>query len=305
MSNFIIRRIGLALAVALCVSIVSFALLRTSTDLAQTLAGESATEEQIEQIRVAYGLDQPLPLQYLSWLKDTLAGDLGESYYLRQPVAQLIAERLPVTFALGGLALLVGLCLAVPLGIVAAVRPNSWIDRAAVTFIAVSQAVPSFWLALMAIYIFGISLRWVPLSGTATWHGYILPSLILGYYASPAIMRLTRAGMIEALQSDYIRTARAKGLQPRVTIFKHALRNAIMPVISVAAVQFGSLLGGSTITETIFSLHGIGYLSWESIRRADFPVIQAVVLMFSLIFVVLTLLADILNAIVDPRMRAS
>lgn len=305
MLGFIIRRVGLALAVALCVSIVSFVLLRLSTDLAQALAGESATQEQIDQIRVAYGLDQPLVVQYLNWLWDTLTGDLGRSYYLREPVADLLAERLPVTFTLGLLALAVAVCIAVPLGILAAIRPNSLLDRAAVSFIAISQAVPSFWLALMAIYVFGISLRWLPLSGVNTWQGYILPSLILGYYASPAIMRLTRAGMIEALQSDYIRTARAKGLQPRVVLFKHALRNAIMPVVSVAAVQFGSLLGGSTITETIFSLHGIGYLSWESIRRADFPVIQAVVLMFSLIFVVLTLLSDILNALIDPRIRAN
>jgi ABC-type dipeptide/oligopeptide/nickel transport system permease component len=304
MARYALHRIILAVLVAITVSIVSFCLLRFSTDLAQALAGESANPEQVEQIRVAYGLDKPLVIQYFHWLGEVLSGDLGQSYYFREPVNRIILERMPVTFTLGFTALLLALVAAMPLGIFAALRPNSLVDRLALSAAVLGQAMPSFWLALMLVFFFSIQLRWLPLSGSDTWEGFVLPSIVLAYYAAPAIMRLTRAGMIEVLRSDYIRTAKAKGLSPCKIVLRHALRNAIIPVVALAAVQFGFLLGGSTVIETVFALHGIGYLSWESIQRADFPVVQSIVLLFSLIFVVLTLLADLLNAYLDPRLRA-
>jgi ABC-type dipeptide/oligopeptide/nickel transport system permease component len=303
LASFALKRILVAVLVAFTVSVVSFTVLRLSADLAQALAGEGASSEQVEQIRISYGLDRPLALQYLDWLGKIVRGDLGESYYFKQPVSALILERIPVTFSVAALAIGLALLLAIPLGICAALNRNSWLDRLCLTTAVVGQAVPSFWLALMLIYIFGLHWQWLPLSGSEEWQGFILPIIVLAYYAMPAIMRLTRAGMIEVLHADYIRTARAKGLSVRAIVTTHALRNALMPVVALTAVQFGFLLGGSTVVETVFALHGVGYLSWESIQRADFPVVQSIVLMFSMIFVVLTLAADLLNAAIDPRVR--
>ncbi|QDB99469.1 ABC transporter permease [Mesorhizobium sp. 8] len=304
MARYAIQRLLLAILVAFTVSAVSFGTLRLSNDLAQALAGESATVEQVEQIRITYGLNRPLIFQYFDWLKGVLSGDLGTSYYFNQPVMNIIFERMPVTFTLASIALSLAIVVSVPLGIIAAMKQNSWIDRLALSVAVVGQAMPSFWLGLMLMFFFGVRMQWLPLSGSDTWANFVLPSIVLAYYASPAIMRLTRAGMIEVLGADYIRTARAKGLSGFQIIFKHALRNAIMPVVAVAAVQFGFLLGGSTVIETVFAMQGIGYLSWESIQRVDFPVVQAIVLLFSMIFVVLTLLSDLLNAFIDPRVRS-
>jgi peptide/nickel transport system permease protein len=162
---------------------------------------------------------------------------------------------------------------------------------------------PSFWFALLLILWFGVQLRWLPISGSDTWANFVLPAIALGYYAAPAIMRLTRAGMIEVLDADYIRTARAKGLAPMSVVFKHALRNAVIPVVALAAVQLGFVLGGSVVIETVFALHGLGYLAWESILQNDFPVVQAIVMLIAVIYVLLTLVADLANAWLDPRIR--
>ena len=193
--------------------------------------------------------------------------------------------------------------LAIPLGILAAIRPNSWIDRTALTVSVLGQAMPSFFFGLALIIVFGVMLRLLPISGSATWRHFILPAVALGYYATPAFMRLTRSGMIEVLNSDYIRTARAKGLREGSVLFKHALRNAIIPVVSLAAVQFGFMLGGSLVIETVFAINGVGYLGYQSIARADLPMVQAIVLMVSMFYVVLTFCADLLNAFLDPRIR--
>jgi peptide/nickel transport system permease protein len=254
-------------------------------------------------VRKAYGLDRPLPLQYLDWLGRAALGDFGESLYFRSPVAALIAERLPTTLLLGGMALGFALLLSIPLGVVAALRPNSLLDRLALTIAVVGQAMPSFWFALLLVLLFGLTLKWLPISGSESWAHFVMPAVALGYYATPAIMRLTRAGMIEVLGADYIRTARAKGLRTPTVLFKHALRNAIVPVVSLAAVQLGFMLGGSVVIETVFAMHGLGYLAWESISHNDFPVVQAIVLLISLFYIVLTFLADLLNGWLDPRLR--
>jgi peptide/nickel transport system permease protein len=220
-------------------------------------------------------------------------------------VAGVVAERIPVTVTLGLCGLAFALFLAIPLGVAAAVRPNTWVDRLALTLSVLGQALPTFWFALMLMLLFGVLLRWLPISGSNTWAHFVLPSVALGYYASPALMRLTRAGMLEVLSSDYIRTARAKGLHPASVLFKHALRNAIIPVVSLAAVQFGFMLGGSIVIETVFALHGVGHLAWVSITRSDVTVVQAIVLLLSCFYVLLTLLADLLNAWLDPRIRVA
>ena len=192
---------------------------------------------------------------------------------------------------------------SIALGVLAAMRPNTLTDRTALTIAVIGQAFPSFFFALILIYLFGVALRWLPITGTDTWLHYVMPAVTLGYYATPAIMRLTRAGMIEVLGSDYIRTARAKGMLPGIVLFKHALRNAIIPVVSLSAVQLGFMLGGSIVIETIFSMHGIGRLAWQSIQRSDFEMMQAIVLTIACFYIVLTFLADVLNAFLDPKIR--
>ena len=303
MLRYTLRRLGLAILVALLVSIATFTLLRLSGDPAAALAGENATQRDIEYVRVQYGFDRPLVLQYWSWLTRALGGDFGMSVYLKRPVAEVIAERAPVTMTLGALAISFALLLSIPLGVLAAVRPNTFIDRLALSIAVVGQAMPSFFFALVLILLFGVRLRWLPITGSETWLHFIMPAVALGYYATPAIMRLTRAGMLEVLSSDYIRTAYAKGLRPRIILFKHALRNAIIPVVSVAAVQLGFMLGGSIVIEQIFSLNGLGRLAWQSIQRLDFEVMQAVILVIAGFYVLLTFLADLLNAFLDPRIR--
>jgi peptide/nickel transport system permease protein len=300
---YCVKRSIVALLVAVTVSIISFALLHLSGDLAQSLAGPSATAADVAQVRKAYGLDRPIVVQYADWIGRAIRGDFGDSFFLKVSVGELIADRLPITLMLGICALAFALTLSLPLGVLAAVKPNSWLDRFALGLSVLGQALPSFWFALILIIVFGLKLRWLPVSGDATWQHFVLPAIALGYYATPAFMRLTRAGMLEALASDYIRTARAKGLRSMSVLFKHALRNAIIPVVAVAAVQLGFMLGGSIVIESVFSLHGVGYLGWEAISRADFPVVQAIVLILACIYVLLTLFADMLNAILDPRIR--
>jgi len=298
-----LKRLGVALLVAFAVSMITFALLRFSGDPAAAMAGEAATEEDISYIRTHYGFDRPLYEQYGRWLGNALQGDFGQSIYLKVPVAGVIAEKAPVTMKLGAFALTFALVLAIPLGVLAAIRPNSIFDRVALTIAVVGQALPSFFFALIMIIFFGVTLRWLPISGSASWKNFIMPSIALGYYATPAIMRLTRAGMLDVLASDYIRTARAKGLRPGVVLFKHALRNAIIPVVSLSAVQLGFMLGGSIVIETIFSLNGLGNLAWLSIQRSDFEMMQAIVLSVATFYILLTFLADLLNAFLDPRIR--
>jgi len=295
----------LAFLVALTVSLISFTLLFLSGDPATALAGEGATSDDIAAINALYGFDRPMLVQYGDWLFSALMGDFGQSYYFKMPVADLLGERLSVTMLLGLCGISFALLTAVPLGVIAAMRPNSLIDRFALFLSVAGQAMPSFWFGLILIVLFSIKLQWLPASGSSSWAHFVLPTVVLGYYAMPGIMRLTRAGMLEVLSSDYIRTARAKGASEGRVLFKHALRNAVIPVVSLAAVQMGFMLGGSIVVESIFALHGAGFLAYESISRNDLPTVQALVLIFSMFYIVFTFLADVLNAWLDPRMRSS
>ncbi len=302
---FLLRRLAVALSVVLTVSVVAFLLLHLSGDLALAIAGPEASPEQVAQVRVQFGLDKPLVVQYAHWLADAAHFDFGRSFYFRETVAALVIERMPVTLTLGAIALGVALAIAIPLGVLAAVKRGSWIDRTALIFCALGQAIPTFWLGLSLIILFAVNLRWLPVSGSATWAHFVLPSVALGWYAVPAVMRLTRNGMLDVLASDYIRTARAKGLRWPSVLFKHALRNAVVPVVALAAVQFGFMLGGSIVVEAVFSMQGLGHLAWEAIGRKDFPVVQAIVMLLAAIYIALTLLADLLNAWLDPRIRVA
>jgi peptide/nickel transport system permease protein len=302
---YTIKRLSVALLVALVVSVVTFSLLRLTGDPAVAMAGPNATEADIENTRRVYGFDRPLVVQYADWLTRALQGDLGRSVYLKEEVATVIFDRLPTTMLLGACALAFAIALSIPMGVLAAMRPNSTIDRLALTLSVVGQALPSFFFALVLIYWLGIEWRLLPITGTDSWLNFIMPSIALGYYVTPAIMRLTRAGMLEVLSSDYIRTARAKGLRPAKVLFKHALRNAVIPVVSLAAVQFGFMLGGSIVIETIFAINGLGFLAWESIQRADLPIMQAIVLVLACFYIVLMFAADMLSVLLDPRIRVA
>ncbi len=302
---YILKRLGLALLVALTVSFLAYMLVFLSGDPALALAGEGARQADIEMVRKAYGLDRPIAIQYADWLGKLVRGNLGMSVYFKTEVGPLVLDKLGTTLWLGLAALGVALVISVPLGVLAAIYKNSWIDRLCLGVAVLGQALPNFFFALLLMMLFSITWRLLPVSGSGTWQHFVMPALALGYYAAPAFMRLIRAGMIEVLGADYIRTARAKGLPPATVVFKHALRNAIVPVVALAAVQLGFLLGGSVVIETIFALDGLGYLAYQSITYKDFPVMQIIVLMLSVIYVLLTLAADVANAWLDPRIRVA
>jgi ABC-type dipeptide/oligopeptide/nickel transport system permease component len=303
MLAFALKRLGLAVLVAVAVSALAFLLLRASGDVATALAGEGARSEDIENIRRIYGLDRPLVMQYLDWIARMVQGDFGQSLYFKTDVLDLVRDKLPTTAYLAIFSLLFALAVSIPLGIVAAVFPNTWIDRICLALAVLGQALPNFFFALILIMVFAVMLPMFPVSGSDSWDNFILPSVALGYYVAPPFMRLARAGMIEVLASDYIRTARAKGLSGPSIVLKHALRNALVPVVALAAVQLGFLLGGSVVVETVFALDGLGYLAYQSITHLDLPVTQAIVTLLSFIYVGLTLGADLANAWLDPRIR--
>ena len=303
MLRYTLRRFGAALILMLVVSFAAFILVFAAGDPSVKLAGEAGTAADAARIRAAYGFDRPIIVQFGSWLVGTLHGNLGYSLYFDQPVSAILFGRLRLTMALGGVSILFAVALAVPLGIVAARYQNTIVDRLALIFAVVGQAMPTFWFALMLVILFSVTWQILPTSGSETWRHFVMPTVVLGYFAAPAIMRLTRSGMIATLEMDYIRTARAMGIAPWRVLLKYALRNAVVPVVSVSAAQFGYMLAGSVVVESIFALNGAGRLAWDSVLRSDLPTVQALVLCFSLIYVVLTFMADVLNAWLDPRMR--
>ena len=303
MLRYVLNRGLMAVLVAITVSIATFFLLDAAGDPAEAIAGPDASQETIEQIRHQYGFDRPWPVRYGEWALGVARGELGTSFLRRQPVADLIASHAPVTIKLAFSALLVTILIAIPLGVVAAMRPNSAIDRAALSLAVAAQALPSFWLGLVLIVLFAVTFPIFPVSGDESWKHFVLPALVLGTSSVPAVMRLTRTGLLDVMGSDYIRTARAKGYAGTQLVLRHALRNALLPVVGILAVQLGNKLGGSVITESVFALNGLGRLALEAILGSDLPTLQMLVFVFALTFVVLTFLADLLNAWLDPRIR--
>ncbi|QDG94374.1 ABC transporter permease (plasmid) [Rhizobium sp. NIBRBAC000502774] len=303
MAYYIARRLGLALLVMLTISFMSFVMLKMSGDLAISLAGEGSGADYVDFLRKTYGWDKPLPVQYWNWLVKALHGDVGTSFYYGSPVMALIAERLPATLSLGAMAIVMALAIAIPLGMAGGRAPGGVIDRIAQFVALLGVSTPIFWLSFLLILVLGIQFAVLPISGGGSVRHLLMPAMALAFYSMPAIIRISRAGMIDVMRSDYIRTARAKGLRPWQIYLHHALRNTLVPVVAVASVQFGFLLGGSVVVENIFAIHGIGYLTWEAINQNDYPVVQAALLAVSAAYVVLTLLADIVNMMIDPRIR--
>jgi peptide/nickel transport system permease protein len=304
MRTYILSRLMQAVGVCLVISAISFFLLFLNTDPALLLLPPDAQVQDIALFKHQMGLDRPLLVQYLDFLsKMVLHGDFGRSFAARVPAIDLIGDNLWATVKLAVAALGFTTLLAVPVGVIAAIRRYSLADNVA-TFVAlVGQAMPLYWLGIMLIIIFGVQLRWLPTSGSDTiWH-LILPAITLGSYILPLNMRLVRSGMLDVLNQDYIRTARAKGLRERRVLIKHALRNAAIPLITVMGLQFGALLGGAVVTETVFAWPGLGRLAVDSIRIGDYPVVQAIVVIFAAFVVIANLAADVLAAVLDPRIR--
>ena len=303
MLKFISGRFVVVIAVALTLSFITFCLLNVAIDPAQAVAGEEAEALEIEQVRQQYGFDRPILIRYFEWFKAVLTGDLGISYYWNKPVGSLLLERAPETITLALMSVLVTIFIAIPLGICAAINPNSVIDRMCLGVAVSFQAIPNFWLGLVMIIIFSVTFPIFPVSGDKTYFHFILPSFVLGASSVPPVMRLMRTGLLDVMEADYIRTARSNGFFGWKLILNHAMRNALLPVVSVLAVQLGHKFGGSVITESVFSINGLGRLALESILGADIPTVQILVFVFAFTFLILNLLADILNAYLDPRLR--
>ncbi len=303
MLKFVAGRFLVSLAVAFTISFVTFFFLNIFTDPAQAVAGEEALFEEIEQIRTQYGFDRPILTRYFEWLGGIVTGDFGVSYYWNKPVGTLLLERAPQTIKLALMSVSVTIMVAIPLGIFAALNPNSIIDRFALSVAVSAQAIPNFWLGLILIIIFSVTFPIFPVSGDKTYYHFILPSVVLGTSSVPPVMRLMRTGLLDVINSDYIRTARSIGFSGWSLVTKHALRNAVLPVISVIAVQLGHKFGGSLITESVFAINGLGRLALLSILGADIPTVQILIFVFAITFIVFNLLSDILNAYLDPRLR--
>jgi ABC-type dipeptide/oligopeptide/nickel transport system permease component len=282
---------------------VVFALVHLSGDPVRLMVPTDAPPDVVADVRRALGFDRPLGEQFARWVGRAVQGDLGISLRNHRPVGGLIAERLPATIELTVAALIIAVVVAVPAGIVSAVNRGTWIDSAAMVGAVAGQALPVFWLALLLISFFGVQLRWLPVYGHGTLAHLVLPAVSLSTIVLGRLARLVRSSMLETLGQDYVRTARAKGLaEPRI-LAVHALRNAAIPVVTVLGLQFAQLLGGAVVTETIFAWPGIGRLVVEAIFNRDFPIVQGVVLVVSLIFVVVNVLVDVAYVIIDPRIR--
>lgn len=305
MFKIIATRVIEALIALLLMSLVIFLLSRLTGDPVALLLGDGATEADRQALASELGLDRPLPMQYLTFLGNALTGDFGQSVTAgKQPALDLVLSRLPASLSLAGVALVFTLIIGIVFGVLAAVTRNSPIDVAARLVALVGQSVPSFWLGIVLMYVFAVQLRLLPTSGYGQWQHYILPAATLGLFTLAAITRLVRSSMLEALGSEYIKLARVKGLSETVVIWKHALANSLIPVITFMGTFFAVMITGAVIVETVFSWPGIGRLAYESILSRDFPVVQTVVLVITALFIIANLLVDLLYIVVDPRMRS-
>jgi peptide/nickel transport system permease protein len=313
MLNFLPRRLLELLPTLFLVSVLIFGLQQLLPgDPALVMAGEEGDPAVIEQIRRQYRLDQPLPVQYLHWMGNVLQGDLGESMRIKQPVAQLIAEKLPVTLQLGTMAMLFALLIGIPAGIVSAVRKGTAWDTAANVVALAGLSTPNFWLGIMMIFLFSVSLGWLPASGYVSLledplqslATTVMPAFVLGSGIAAVLMRHMRSSLLQAMAADYVRTARAKGLLEHQVVLRHGFRNALTPVITLGALEFGTLLSGAVLTEQVFSVPGLGKLIVDAVFNRDYAVVQGVVLVTATVYILLNLLADVLYVLANPRLRA-
>ncbi len=301
MTSYIVRRLLHAVLTILAVSMLVFGLLQLSGDPATTLLPMEATAADIAKLHTELGLDRPIPEQYLMFLGRAIQGDFGFSYRHRQGAMSIVVERMPATLQLATVALCISLILAIPLGILSAWKRGTWIDQVAMMLAVTGQSMPTFWMGLMLILLIAVSLRWLPASGGGDPRYLILPAVTLGANMAGITARLLRSSLLEVLSKDYVRVARAKGLAERVVLWRHALRNAALPVVTIVGLQIGYLLAGSIIVETVFAYPGMGLLVIQAITSHDFPVVQAFVLVFTSMIVLVNLAVDLLYTRLDPR----
>lgn len=306
MIKFILKRLATMIPVLLVVSVLVFLMVHMMPgDPAQIIAGETATEEDIERVRVAQGFDKPLPEQYLRYITNVLKGDMGTSIRTNRAVSDEIMSRLPNTLVLAAAAILISIVVGITIGIVSATKRYSIFDNFSMLFALFGLSIPPFYLGLMLMLIFSVTLKWLPISGGVTLVGIILPAITLSARSMATIARMTRSSMLEVMSQDYIQTARAQGFSERKVVFSHALKNSMNTIVTVAGLQFGSLLGGAVITEQVFGWPGLGTLIVTSIRARDFPVVQSAILVLASLFVLINLLVDILYAFINPRIKLS
>lgn len=304
MRRYVLRRIGLLVPVVLGVVTVVFLIVHLIPgDPVEIMLGEQARAVDREALRHEMGLDKPIHLQYVAFLKGLVRGDLGHSLHTKQPVLTSIARRLPATIELAAAAMAVAMLLAIPLGLLAAYKKDSLVDQGSMLFALLGISMPNFWLGPLLIIVFSLKLGWFPVSGRGSLAHVVLPAITLGTAMAAILTRMTRASMLDVIKSDYITTARAKGVRESLVVLKHAFRNALIPVVTIVGLQIGSLLAGSIITETIFAWPGIGRLTIQAINARDYPLVQGCVLIIALGYVLVNFATDLLYGLIDPRIR--
>jgi peptide/nickel transport system permease protein len=303
MKKFIVKRLGLALISLFLLSLTIFLLMRVTGDPAVLLAEPGASQADLDAIRAQFGLDRPLYVQYVSFITHLMRGDFGQSFYYRTDVFELYLSRLPASLLLAAAAMTFSLVVGIPTGIIAAVRVNQWWDSIGKVFALLGLSMPSFWVGLIMILFFSVYLGWLPSSGSGTVLHLIMPAIALGWVFAASHMRLTRSSMLEVLGSEYVKLARLKGLPEALVISKHAFKNALIPVLTLAGINLVIMVNVAVVVETVFAWPGVGRLLYEGIAFRDFPVVQATVLLGGVMIVVVNLLVDILYAVIDPRIR--
>ncbi|HLF49492.1 MAG TPA: ABC transporter permease [Methylomirabilota bacterium] len=303
MRGYVARQLVQLVVVIIGISVLAFAILHVIGDPVLLLLPQNAGKEEYARYHTLLGLDKPLYVQYWKFASRAIQGDFGKSWYTDTPAFRLVLERMPPTIYLTLAGLVVALLIALPLGILAALKRHSFVDNLCTMVAVAGQAMPIFWLGIMLIIIFAVQLRALPASGYGTWQHFLMPAFTLGAFLAPLTMRLVRSGVIEIMNMEYIKTARAKGVAERMVVIKHAFRNACIPVITVLGLQFGQLLGGAIVTETVFAWPGVATLTVESIRNQDFPVVQCAVVLLALVIVSVNFIVDMIVGLIDPRIR--
>ncbi len=303
MRRYVARQLVQLVVVVVGISVLAFAILHVIGDPVLLLLPQNAGKAEYERYHKLLGLDKPLYVQYAKFASRALQGDFGKSWYTDTPAFHLVLQRMPPTIYLTLAGLVMALLIALPLGILAALKRHSFVDNLCTMIAVAGQAMPIFWLGIMLIIIFAVRLKALPASGYGTWQHFLMPAFTLGAFLAPLTMRLVRSGVIEIMNMEYIKTARAKGLAERMVVVKHAFRNACIPVITVLGLQFGQLLGGAIVTETVFAWPGVATLAVESIRNQDFPVVQCAVVLLALIIVSVNFVVDVIVGLIDPRIR--
>jgi len=303
MKGYILKRLFHSIFVLVGISLVVFIILHLTGDPAALLMPMDATPEQVAQFRKEMGFTDPIVVQYWRFFKGTLRGDFGQSFRHSEPALDLVMERMPATIQLTAAAMVIALVVAIPVGIISAIRRNSILDHIGMTGALLGQSTPVFWLGIMLILIFSVTIQWFPSSGRGEIQHLVLPAITLGMFTMARTARMMRSSMLEVLGQEYIKTAKAKGLNPLAVILKHALKNAAIPVVTIVGMELGTLLGGAVITETIFAWPGVGRLAVQAIYNRDYPVVQAAVFLLASIFVLVNLVVDLLYTYLDPRVK--